>query len=361
MSYLKSISKKQVLMTTRKYSIFFMAIALISILASAYMVLKMDREPLYKKELITVLDYDHVGRYDYEAGLNYNTLYNNKTKYTRIDGPLFINILKNMTIYFDYHLIGDGKLIPHSKSYDLELWLRSEDAFNIKIPEDIISDLFIIQKSSSIIVFFNSSNMLDYYEKISEETETNLNSYELIINTKVSMNANYQDNEISEHFSHELPVILTSTGLEGNQVTFGNLTKTIDKDIKKEVEVEIEVDKTTRSYFIVLYFLSAILLATIGYIHHKIPYVKPEKSKIEEIIEQNKQILIKSDAYIIEDKNIVPMEDIEELIKLSDYIMKPILYYVKEDKATFYITDESTIYQFDVTEKNENANNTRIK
>lgn len=308
-----------------------------------------------------VINYNEKGNLDYKVYLKENDFY--ETEYLTKGMYYIASLIDKIDIDFTYDFSIDDKA-------DMDFSYRIVG--NLKITDELEKNTFF-QKEYVLLETKNTkltdekkyslnqnlSIDYNYYNKIANDfksiygldTSSSLTIY-LVIDKNVK-NADetlvYNNNQISVKIplsQRAIDIKMDDTGIENS------------KAITKEQPLELS------SYiFVVLAIILFIFsVATLLKLLEVLTLLMPKKSKYEKYIER---ILKEYDRLIAEtlsapkfnDKNIVKIGKIEELLDIRDNLKLPIMYYNEKNKneSYFYIEKDNNLYLMTVKEKDINV------
>ena len=335
----KKIKLKKIKISTlaRYITIVFLLLILIISSVSTY---ASFQKPTTTKESYTTLSYIHSGRYDYIVYLKNNTVYN-KTVLHPGEGIIFKKIVENITISYTYSF-NINKTAAISGSYVVQAEIKT----------DLWTKNYIIKPSTK----FNTNGTRSYftvnfplnttiYENIVKQIESEIgitsSNPSLIIKTNVFLTAQTADDFISTPFSSSISISLGKKTIEiSDQLSLTESGSGIRNIYHPDVI-------TARSQWSVI--LISILIVTIFFLiltESETRFIDENEKTIQSIIKKYKEWIVEVDS-IPSYSNIIPVKTIDDLVKIGDEIVKPILHYTAIDgKHIFYILDEDKCYQF---------------
>lgn len=342
----KSTLPSRVITGIRPYSIFIIVISFIAMLATGYYIVSIDRTPIYIEKTVTQAKYDHVGTFNYLVLLKENTIFDNQRQLTTNEGPLYRNIINNLTLYYDYDLRSGLSRISHQEDIMIDVYIESPENFIKKLTEEEKQLMFDWYKGRQIIIDVKFNKIADYYQNLTSDTQVSSAGYIVKIVNKVDVNTIFYQKRISEQFIHELVLDLTPPAEKGTVISLEGLRKTETKEILGTIKEKVPVNLELKTYLTAAYLTTWPIFASSLLIHQKVPHQRKKKSEIEKLIDKNSEILIESQSPAIKGEQVTNVSTLDELVKLSEYTMKPVFYHRQEDECVFYLVDQNTVYQF---------------
>lgn len=299
-------------------------------------------KPNTTEKIITLCNYYQQGRFYYIVHLKNNTVYDNKTTLLPNEATIFKKITDYINASFNYNFNTDCNYTING-SYTLEA----------EIETDIWEKEYILIPKTT----FNTNNFdiqfpinITHYENIIKNitNEIGITAQNPLLNITciITITAQTDHGFIYEYFTPKLTIPLQKNIIEikGNltQSKQGAIQTIIKTTAPKKTNNTINISVTTA-----IFFLLPLIPFTV---FTENDYTKPTKTekqiqKIKKkygewIVEINNPLNIPTDA------NTVSMNTIDDLVKTSEELGKPILYHASEieKKHVFYVLDDSTYY-----------------
>lgn len=193
----------------------------------------------------------------------------------------------------------------------------------------------------------------DYVKKINEETGTNTQSPVLIINTRVLLGAETTTDKINEVFSPQIQIPLKTDIIT---IEDENLSTTQSGAIEKPEQINRpEIENKRNNWASSSLIISVVL---VGFV----VVTKTDRESQKSVTNQIKKIKKKYGEWLVEvdelpkrplGAEIVYTKTLEDLIKTSEELGKPLMYYQSkvEDTHTFLVLDETMYYIFKISNK----------
>jgi hypothetical protein len=321
----------------------------IILLFSAVNAYELSQQPTTKIETNNLLSYSQTGNYNYKAYLKNNTVYNGKEYLSPNEGNLFRKLVNNITGSFSYNfyisntsqISGNYKFLATIKTSE---WSKTYTLINTKN--------FNLTNSTTYSFTENFPINYSFYEQkiteITNETGVGVQNAELIIKCNIKLTASSENANIYKSFTPAINISLRKQTIDiSDKLTFRSAdSKTEQKtinipDIKKEKNMWTNITYAFLGITLVVFALT-----------------KTEKKPISKLQRKFRNIKKKYREYIIEIEEPLNPEGVEyihiksmdDLIRLSEEMGKPIFYYDNPSESTekyeFFVLEEYTYYVF---------------
>ncbi|MGF3555266.1 MAG: DUF5305 family protein [Thermoplasmatota archaeon] len=297
------------------------------------------------------LSYNHNGNFDYRVYLKNNTVYEGREYLNPGEGKYFRKIVDYINASFTY-IFYISKISNISGSYSLngEIQTNQWTKKYTLIPETIIT-------SKATTLNFTEDFQIDYqyYEnvvnQINQEIGITTTNPILCLKFDIILNVNVEGKTIKQYFTPSINLTLGSSIIDISE----NLSKTQTGGITKTEEIihQDVIDERNKWGIYSLIFTVIVIVVFLG--------TRNKKKELDKIQKQVKKILKKHGEWIVEvdnpikksfDSDIVNCKTIEDLMKISEEIGKPVIYNVPEkDVHIFSIVDNKIHYQYVLSEK----------
>lgn len=245
----------------------------------------------------------------------------------------------NREVLYNYKVIGVLKVDYSDLGENLELWkneytlvepkeLRSENG-KININEDFVVD---IQKYNGYIKDFeqNFGSTVNATFNVVLKVETTIDS------DKEKMLNNYSSN------------VEIGVGKKTTQIT-GDIS---DEKVGEQTQyikgnASINIEKIIRNFSVVIILILLLLYIVLRTVEIKIVNSK-YKIELNKILRSCQDKIVEVSSRLkIDEKEIIDVKDFGELIKLSEELFTPILYWSpKSEEANFYVVSNNITYRF---------------
>ena len=338
----------QIAKKIRPYTLPMVFLFLIGFIASGYYLVDVDRQPPLLESQVKAGEYTHRGHFSYIAELKNNTFYSNKRTLTPGEGPLYSNIVDNITIYYSYNLYSNSGPLSYDSDLSIEYIVVAEEAFT-KTLNDQEKDRIIVNTFSDhaqpYVIETNITELNILFDELATETSVSKSAYVLKIKATSQTDSIYMGNVIDEEFVHELTIDLAAGSQEGAIIGMSEMDKMKTTEIFNTVMVPNLV-KETRIYGVVAVVVTTLLLSASSIIHVTVPYVRKQKTEYEKLMDKHGKDMVKITGISNEVSNRIDVESIEELKEISEYMIKPIMYIDQSPLIQFIVLDGDTAYQY---------------
>jgi hypothetical protein len=341
-SFIKKITIKTEL---RKYSIIIIAfITLISILNTivAY------QSPISKEEITPLINYFHNGKYNYMVYLKNNSLYDTNILFTT--GEIYFkNIIEKLNISYNY-IFNTDQYANINGTYHINaqlsnnLWSKN---FTI-IPQtnfnnDAKQVLFTTTFPLNIIKYD------DFIEQVNNETDTTPQDSTLYISTLVNIQANTINTSIKDEFTHTIEIPWKKNTIEINR----NLTINKNGNLVNTTYLELQSVKDSRlTWSTISIILGIILILFIIITEYDTKYDEIKLNQVKKIKKKYGEWIIELDnntPKVRQFQNTNTVKNIDDLVKLSEELGKPIISFRTEDNEyIYYVYDHPILYLFSI-------------
>lgn len=334
----------------------FVLIFGIGVILSSLYLYRIHSIPLSEEKIIILASYYYDISYDYIVFLKPNNVYN--VSFLRAgEGIIYRRITDfidfNMSYSFGVSTYGDGAI-----RYVITLILESPAGWErtiCNISEGVIpfngKEVRIIEKFK-----INPNAYWDLIEAIEKETGTSSSKYTIKIVPRIHVYINTNVGLINEYYSPELNIVLDESSENGDIIIVSDGNDSGYKEIKERKIIY-------KNYLISQRYLSYFLISSLscGLVYFLLTIIRsrPKVKSIEKTIGSINDILanIVEEPLSKEGYTIVRVSSLEDLIKVSDNLLKPILLAKRENVPygeqifTFYVIDGSTRYEYEIKEK----------
>ena len=330
----------------------FALISLFSILAVYYT----HQLPTEKTRTTALYAYKHVGNYTYIAKLKPNIIYNQSTLKPG-EGPLYTAITEYINTTFTYTFESSQEAnitIEYIINVYLETtkWSKNFHTF----PQNTVNSMGTIAQFSNNYPI-NLTSVQQLKEDIEAESGARVSEYNVTIKPEIHTIANNNIGTIDEYFTPTMTMAFKYGTPEGNYISTAGLEHTTPGAITQTETIYQQwvINQRYASYAISLPALTGLAYITWAFIKTK--PTKPEKP-LEKIIAPYEEAIAEStgEPTYKGQRATVTMKTIDDLIKVADWIDKPILSYQKtpsssskETTRIFYVLDGPTRYECTIT------------
>jgi len=344
---------------------FFTLLTLFSILSIYYT----HQLPTQEVKTTNLCTYTHIGNYDYTAYLKSNLIYN-VSELKPGQGTLYLEITEYIATTFTYTFQTDQTAnitIQYNITTSLESpkWRKTLSSVNQTTQN----------YTETTSAEFSSNYTFDVtyiqYLKNSFDSETRLytSNYSVTIKPQILTTAQTDAGPINELFNPTLTLVFQQGTPEGDYISTTNLQNTRPSAITQTTITNLAwaTNQQYASYAFTATSLAALAITSYAFTRTQ-PPTKPAKP-LEEIIAPYQEVIAESTGEPTYEGRTatITMKSLEDLIKVADWIGKPVLSYQKpptqtskESTRVFYVLDGTTRYECTITaptitEKEEEA------
>jgi hypothetical protein len=344
------INMKKIQKNLRLAVIAILGILLIVSTYSTYSAYAAHQQPITTEESISVAEYTHTGTFNYVAYLKNNTVYNTNILYPG-QGNIFKKITDHINASLAYRF-SCSQVADIDGSYEITAMIQT----------DIWSKGYIVTPKTTFSsdgsnANFNTNFPIDYItfesivSQINNETGVNAGEPTLIMKCNIDITAKTNNGTVYDSFTPSLSIPLRTNIIEinGNE----NLTQYESGVLEGTQEITQQVSIEQSIYWGLTSVVFLVILAVF------LMFTKSDKATISKTERRVKKILKKYGEWIVEiDKpleiisniHIVKTKAIEDLIKTSEELGKPVIHYlsIKDGNNIFYVLDDKIRYQFTI-------------
>lgn len=243
---------------------------------------------------------------------------------------------KESDLEYTYQILGKIQVF-YEKNEEEQKVLEQEDILKQGNEEKVVSNGFKIDEN--LILDLKEKNTL--LSSLKQSTGTNLNA-KYIITLKVKTTTSIEGEIVENEFSNNITIDLgeKTTAIKGNEA---NETEYISKEYKEDVNGSFSIIIDVIGICIAILLFRFALKSQIKNI------IKNEyRKELNKILKLCRDRIIETSSELTQNKNIVEIIDFGEMVKLSEDINEPILYYFDDnnENAYFYIINNNITYRF---------------
>ena len=305
-------------------------------------------------EVVTDLwSYRSKANYDVVAYLKSNNFYN-KTTLRPEEGTLYSRIIDRLNIVFSYGF-ESNKPISGSVDYFVSIvirtpaWEKVLETTSLKtVPLDAASRGF---KEQYIVVIDDYWNVVRAFDK---EIGTNTNEFNITYQYFVNVKAQSGSDKINGKMAPSIDISVKPRSSEGDIIALGRRDYTYPGSVEKRETVQIVSIFGIYRYQYRYLAIGGFIVASSAFAFFIWSYVKmtPKKEKpITDLIRPYKEVVAEAMEPIRRRGEIViTMNNLEDLVKVSDNLAKPILHTRNGKTHTFYLYDGPNRYEYNKDE-----------
>jgi Family of unknown function (DUF5305) len=286
-----------------------------------------------------------------------------QTSVTTADAPTvlqsgqtaFINLVDKMDVTFDYQFQATKPVNNLNTSVDIVATLAVPQSWSKNF------DLLQTQKSGNFNLAFplDIASYTQLMQSINSETKVSPQSYSLTVTANIHTTGETQFGPIDEIFSPTMSGTITGNVLSWNQHLTDNNAGAISQtsivgNPNKYFGLSVSTTKTT--FVILTCFLAFILFSLMAlYFVHRGPAPSDFDREVKKIQKRYGARMAEStgDSFI-EFQESMPMNSIEDLIKIADEMGKPVVHQsggTSGDIQSYYVIDGNTRYRYSLSRK----------
>lgn len=326
----------------------FVVLAILSfiVIASAYSAYATYQPPTTSEKTITTSEYTHTGTFNYVVYLKNNTVYNTSILYPG-QGNIFKKITDHINASLTYRFFCD-QLADIDGTYELNAEIQTSiwtKEYTI-IPQTAFSSTNSKTASFNTNFPINYTHFEDIVAAIDEETGVNAGDTALIMKCNIDITAEINNGSISESFTPSLNVSLGGNIIEIN----GDLSQ-YSSGVLEETEEIVQPGSVEQSFYWSLTSILFLIILAVFFMFTKsdeAAFGKTDKL-VRKILKKYGEWIVETEKLpTIEDAKIIPMKSLDDLVKISEELGKPIIHVAsdKDKKHVFYVLDDQIHYQY---------------
>ncbi|MEJ5291987.1 MAG: DUF5305 family protein [Candidatus Methanosuratincola sp.] len=312
-------------------------------LAYAYM------SPTESVETTTKAVYRHMGSYDYVAHLVPNLIYN-RTEVGPEVQRVYTNLLEWMDLYFEYDFVINASLSSLDSDLSIKVALESPNRWGRELTlAEAVALANLSVEGIGFRLTLNKSSLDAFVRLIDLETGTTTAEYNLRVTPTISTSAVTTAGNVQENFVPEINVSFKQdTG--GRYLTVSPIITSKDGKLVETKRVIYENVNMQRILFAVALLASLVGLAFTGWKDFRKRPPKGRSELVEQIMRENKDIIVKAEVEEEETTKRVEVKDFKELKKLAEILARPILHTLVDKEHQFSVIDNGTKYTYKISE-----------
>ena len=341
----------------RKLKILLYVFALLSVI-SLLSVYFTHQLPTEETKTTTLFTYKHVSTHDPIAKLESNFIYNQSTLKPG-EATLYTEIIEyiNNTFTYTFETSLEANItIEHSTTMRLESskWGKT---FDTSPQTELNSAGTVTSFSNNYLV--NISQVRTLEQTLEKETRAPVSDYNVTIRPEIHIMADNSITTIDEYFTPTLSLAFKHGASQGNYISITGLEHTTPKTITDTKRIP-RPEVTNQRYASYGFFATLLVLTTatsFALYRKKVKNSQKPEKLMEEIVAPYQEVIAESagEPSYKGQTAIVPMKSLEDLVKVADWIGKPVLSSEKASnipsKSTrvFYVLDGTTRYECTIT------------
>lgn len=309
--------------------------------------------PTERIETETLFYFRQEGEYDCLADLKPSLMYDNKSVLGPDEGTLYRRLVEALRITFSYTLSCSSPAngtIKYRITERLETSKWNKTVFSA--PWETIS-FDGARKAFETSHFINLTAYEIIVDAIEKETGTAVAEYTLFIGHDIHLEGNTETSHVEEDFNPNLRMHIRPSTPEGDIIAIESENPSNSRAITRAETIRLDWVYNQRYYS---YVLAIGILPVLSYTVWQLakshtPRPKKPEEVLKEIIKPYKEIIAEAaePSCTVKDAplTIVPMKSLEDLARVSESLLKPILHSQKGGTHTFCLLDDTVRYEFE--------------
>lgn len=328
-----------------------LSLSLFLLVSSLFMIVYAYQLPLVKTEERVLFQLSAKGSFQYNVSLLKNELY--EVNMIRDPDKLFLKLVDKINVETVYSFSTEPPSQIIDNSLSVEIYLSQPQVWNKKIssalvqsPQNIINYNITLDIPTLILIAKNISQGLDLVGS----------RYTIFVNCTAStrFTALGSTHRVVFPYSSQINIDLVSKTVEfSRRDAYNNSTQKEYKTQETTVNLGfLELGVVTLRYAsVIMFVISTIpLLAYVGL--NTYSSMNKPKRNIKHLIRKYSSLIVDAGSMPQGDLgNIVKLKSLEDLVKISQSIIKPIVHISKGDKHVFYVIDEGLVYLYEHEEQ----------
>jgi len=326
------------------------AFSVLAIVSSLFIYIS-HTEPVEEEKNITILTYANIGRYEYVAKLKPNFLYN-KTFIKTGEGVLYMRIVEYVNVTFTY-IFTITKSAEITVTYNLSITLTSSAGWSKTFANKEGGKLTF--EGGTARLTLNIPIDVSFYEGvvklINKETGINVMDYTLILKPEIHTVADAGGYRVDSLFEPKLE-FKAQYSSRGEIYTLDGLEHRDERTLTHTEKIT-HPEVLTRRY--TSYVIAAPVYLGLTYAIYNFVKIHPSEKPIESKLKPYKEFIViaTQEPTYEAGKTTVRVKTLEDLSRIADMLMKPIIYEEisgKEDakikRHILYVLDGNIRYEY---------------
>lgn len=299
--------------------------------------------------------YSYINKFNYEYKVNLiKNPYTDETTLGMNENVYVTDLIKNIDLDLNYNYTASTKskikyeytikgLLEATYTKDGDIQKVWEKQYNLVTKEDETLDASNIKIQENLDLNLKEQNNL--VKQFEQEMGMNLDAKYIVL-VEVRTNTEIENENVENVFSSTISIDLAekTTKIDGEN----------NREVKKYISKKIEEEKQYNVFGIIISFVLCMAsISMIRYIYKKT--IPMNRIKNEYRQELNRILRLCQDKIVqvstpVENKNerIIDVKDFGEIIKVSEELFKPILYWNSKDKdeACFSVVSNNITYRY---------------
>ncbi|MEM0246682.1 MAG: DUF5305 family protein [Desulfurococcaceae archaeon] len=333
------------------YNKILIGVVLFILVSSIFMVVYAYQLPLEKVHESTLYEYTSKGVFDYIVTLYPSILYEDSTL-TNPD-KVFLKLVDKVAVSIAYVFDSKPPATEISNTLDVEVLLSHPQVWSRKMSSATIGSRENVVK---YVVELDIPLILSLAKNISQAVDLPSSKYTIIINcvAKTTFTLAGVTRTTNFPFSLQMNLDLVGKTIEFSQREFSN-TNAQKSTEARETAVHVGFisisTRLLRQVSIVFLVATSAFTATLAGISVAHLYKVRKSSTLRSARKYKSLIVETSEISGDVSGKVVKVKSLDELAKISESVVKPIMYLKTDNKHSFYVLDEDVIYIYEHEEK----------
>lgn len=245
---------------------------------------------------------------------------------------------KESQIKYDYLIEGNMKVV-YIKDGEEQKIIDEKETIIEKNDQEFSGNDLKINESFDIDLKSKNEMLNDFKQKMGMNIDA-----KYIITLKVKVNTNIEENEVNSDYQSIVQINLA----EKTTKILGENNKEESKYISKEYNVSVEKNIYIIIFDIILIVISIIILIYLRGFKIANNITNEYRKELNKILKLCQDKIVQVNTNPNENDNIIDVKDFEEIVKVSEELFKPILYYFDNEnqEAIFCVITGKITYRF---------------
>ena len=245
---------------------------------------------------------------------------------------------KESQIKYDYLIEGNMKVV-YIKDGEEQKIIDEKETIIEKNDQEFSGNDLKINESFDIDLKSKNEMLNDFKQKMGMNIDA-----KYIITLKVKVNTNIEENEVNSDYQSIVQINLA----EKTTKISGENNKEEIKYISKEYNVSVEKNIYIIIFDIILIVISIIILIYLRGFKIANNITNEYRKELNKILKLCQDKIVQVNTNPNENDNIIDVKDFEEIVKVSEELFKPILYYFDNEnqEAIFCVITGKITYRF---------------
>ena len=317
-----------------------------------------------EREVVTPLyTYEQTGTYDYTAKLQPNTIYDNQTTLKPGQGTLYTAIAESIDTFFTYTFQGDHPAnITTTYSVDVSLESPNWRKSIYKIPVTTQYHTGTTAQFSTDL-HFNIESIETFEKQLEIETRRSVSDYNVTIRPQISTSVKTKVNNqpLTITLTPFTPTLTYTIQYQHISISSLEHTRPGARTHTETIYLAWVINQRYASYGFAAVSLAGLAITSWTFMKTR-PRPRKIGKPIEEIISPFQDLIAESaeepqfKEHSFMPTTIISMKTLEDLIKVADWLGKPVLSHQKPKSSqgatstrVFYVLDGTTRYEHTIT------------